>query len=71
MISFMKKKIRLCLDANILTRDEQALKRLCATLSELEEKGFMDKGKIVFEEDDEPEIEKIFNNHYGTLSTPM
>lgn len=64
----MKKKIRLCLDVNILSRDEQALKRLCSLLSELEEKGFMDNGKIVFEENDEHEIEKIFNDCYGTES---
>lgn len=62
----MKRYIRLCLDVNILSRDEQALKRLCSLLSELEEKGFLDDGKIVFEEKDEKEIEKIFNDTYGT-----
>lgn len=62
----MKRYIRLCLDVNILSRDEHALKRLCSLLSELEEKGFLDDGKIVFEEKDEKEIEKIFNDTYGT-----
>ena len=64
----MKRQIRLCLDINILSRDEQALKRLCSLLSDLEEKGFLDNGKIVFEEKDEIEIEKIFNDSYGTES---
>ena len=56
------------MDINILSRDEQALKRLCSLLSDLEEKGFLDNGKIVFEEKDEIEIEKIFNDSYGTES---
>lgn len=56
------------LGTNILSRDEQALKRLCSLLSELEEKGFLDNGKIVFEEKDEKEIEKIFKDTYGTES---
>lgn len=64
----MKRQIRLCLDVNILSRDEQALKRLCSLLSELEEKGFLDNGKIVFEEKDENEIKKIFIDSYGTES---
>lgn len=64
----MKRQIRLCLDINILSRDEQALKRLCSLLSDLEEKGFLDNGKIVFEEKDEIEIEKIFNDSYGPES---
>lgn len=64
----MKRQIRLCLDINILSRDEQALKRLCSLLSDLEEKGFLDNGKIVFEEKDEIEIKKIFNDSYGPES---
>ena len=64
----MKRQIRLCLDVNILSRDEQALKRLCSLLSELEEKGFLENGKIVFEEKDENEIKKIFIDSYGTES---
>lgn len=64
----MKRQIRLCLDVNILSRDEQALKRLCSLLTELEEKGFLDNGKIVFEEKDENEIKKIFIDSYGTES---
>ena len=46
-----------------------AFKRLCSLLSDLERKGFLDNGKIVFEEEDGKEIEKIFNDTYGTEST--
>ncbi len=63
----MKKRIRLCLDISVLSKDEAALKRLCTLLSKLEDKGFLENGQIVFENDEEPEVEKLFNDCYGNV----
>ena len=70
--TIMKKTIRLCFNARLLCTNEKALKNVCALLTELEDKGYIENGKVVFDEMQENEVSEIFNRHLNPkTNTPI
>ena len=52
--------------ARLLTTNETALKNCLSLLKELEDKGYLDNGKVVFEEESAEEVRSIFDRHVNT-----
>lgn len=65
----MKQNIRLCLNAKLLSTDEEALKKVVELLSELEDKGFLKESQIVFDSTQENEVKEIFERHMALAPT--
>lgn len=66
----MKKTICFYINARLLCSNEDALKRVCSLLAELEEKGYIEDGRLVFDEQYESEIKEIFD-HNLTSKSPI
>lgn len=65
----MKREVSLVFNANLLATDEEALKNCLSLLKELEDKGYLKNGKIVFEDVNEEGIKEIFDRHVPTSKT--
>ena len=59
----MKREIKLAFNATLLATDEEALKNCLSLLKELDDKGFLKNGKIVFEDENEEDVKEIFDRH--------
>ena len=59
----MKKRIKMILNTKILMSNEEALKNVIDLFKELEEKGYIQEGEIVFDSSEEEIITSIFDNH--------
>lgn len=57
----MKQKIRLALDARLLSINEEALKKVAAMLTELEEEGLIENGQIVFDDSETDKVNGILD----------
>lgn len=53
-------------NARLLATNEEALKNCLTLLKELEDKGYLENGKIVFEEENATEIKAFFDRHVTT-----
>ena len=53
-------------NARLLATNEEALKNCLSLLKELEDKGYLENGKVVFEEENEEEVKAIFDSHVNT-----
>ena len=60
------KSIKLRVSATLLSSDPEAFKRICDLLAELEKRGYVKNGEILFDDDDENVIAEIFNRHIDT-----
>ena len=59
----MKREIRLELNATLLSTNEAALRKITMLLSELEEKGLLKDGRIIFDSEQEDEVNEIFDRY--------
>ena len=59
----MEKRIKMIFNTKILMSDEEALKNVIGLLKELEKKGYIQDGEIVFDSSDEEKITSIFDSH--------
>lgn len=62
----MKKCVSLGLNAEILLSNPSQLGKTLKLIEELENKGFIQNGKIVFEENQEKEVREIFDKNLPT-----
>ncbi len=59
----MQRNISLRIDARLLATSEESLKKVVDLLKELEDKGFIKDGKIVFDSGQDKVISEIFDRH--------
>lgn len=59
----MQRNISLSINARLLATSEESLKKVVDLLKELEDKGFIKDGKIVFDSSQDKVISEIFDRH--------
>lgn len=59
----MKKVLSLRFDVNMLAKSPQKSEKVCELLKELEKKGFLNDGKVVYNEEQEAEVKEIINRY--------